>query len=45
MDKVEKFEELLEKLIYSVEENKYSVKPILELEKQLLKMYEEALNE
>ena len=45
MDKVEKFKELLEKLIYTVEENKYAVKPILELEKELIKMYTEALDE
>ena len=43
MDKVEKFKELLEKLIYTVEENKYAVKSILE--KELIKMYTEALNE
>ncbi len=45
MDKVEKFKELLEKLIYTVEENKYAVKSILELEKELIKMYTEALDE
>ena len=45
MDKLEKFKELLEKLIYTVEENKYAVKSILELEKELIKMYTEALDE
>ena len=45
MGKVEKFKELVEKLIYTVEENKYAVKSILELEKELIKMYTEALDE
>ena len=45
MDKVEKFKELLEKLIYTVKENKYAVKSIIELEKELIKMYTEALDE